>query len=379
MVNLKISQFVDGGAVQTGDEIATNRSGLNTKVRVGSAAAADIGSGPDDLSTNSTLTQNLANSLMGTSTTANDLTLGTLTFVTQTYKPFETGRNILFVSDSDPLNLRMNGVVTDYNPATGNLEVSIQKVVGTGNYADWTLFVTGDLGPQGEKGWSPILAVVIDPESSGVDRNVLQVVSWTGGEGSMPATGQYIGPSGLVNDIWDAVDIRGAQGEQGEKGDQGDPGPPGPGTGDVVGPSSATDNAVARFDLTTGKLIQNSSLVVNDAGEITTGVFKGTPVHPDYLQFAPYAASASSGTYTMNISNGPYQVVTSAGATALAASMSNGQAILVTAIDFDSNPLTNSFDWGDTEEPEWTGKDDFIVYRGSDGAYRAKLVNGGLS
>lgn len=36
------------------------------------------------------------------------------------------------------------------------------------------------------------------------------------------------------------------------------------GTGDVVGPSSATDNAITRFDLTTGKLIQNSGLNIGD-------------------------------------------------------------------------------------------------------------------
>ena len=30
------------------------------------------------------------------------------------------------------------------------------------------------------------------------------------------------------------------------------------GAGDVVGPASATDNAITRFDLTTGKLLQNS-------------------------------------------------------------------------------------------------------------------------
>ena len=36
--------------------------------------------------------------------------------------------------------------------------------------------------------------------------------------------------------------------------------------GDVVGPASATDNAVARFDTTTGKLIQNSVVTINDAG-----------------------------------------------------------------------------------------------------------------
>lgn len=42
-----------------------------------------------------------------------------------------------------------------------------------------------------------------------------------------------------------------------------------PGVGDVVGPSSATDNAVARFDATTGKLIQNSNLTVPDDAAAT--------------------------------------------------------------------------------------------------------------
>ncbi len=46
----------------------------------------------------------------------------------------------------------------------------------------------------------------------------------------------------------------------------------GAGTGDVVGPASATDNAVARFDGTTGKLIQNSTVTIAD----TTGDIAGT-------------------------------------------------------------------------------------------------------
>lgn len=36
--------------------------------------------------------------------------------------------------------------------------------------------------------------------------------------------------------------------------------------GDVVGPASATDNAIARYDTTTGKLIQNSIVTIDDAG-----------------------------------------------------------------------------------------------------------------
>jgi hypothetical protein len=39
--------------------------------------------------------------------------------------------------------------------------------------------------------------------------------------------------------------------------------------GDVVGPASATDNAIARYDTTTGKLIQNSLVIVDDTGSVT--------------------------------------------------------------------------------------------------------------
>lgn len=41
------------------------------------------------------------------------------------------------------------------------------------------------------------------------------------------------------------------------------------GTGDVVGPASATDNALARFDTTTGKLIQTSVVPLSDTGVFT--------------------------------------------------------------------------------------------------------------
>ena len=43
----------------------------------------------------------------------------------------------------------------------------------------------------------------------------------------------------------------------------------GGGSGDVVGPASSTDNAVARFDLATGKLIQNSVVLIDDVGVVT--------------------------------------------------------------------------------------------------------------
>jgi hypothetical protein len=52
--------------------------------------------------------------------------------------------------------------------------------------------------------------------------------------------------------------------------------------GDVVGPASATDNAIARYDSTTGKLIQNSAVTVDDAGGINVGA-TGYLVVPSYI------------------------------------------------------------------------------------------------
>lgn len=66
---------------------------------------------------------------------------------------------------------------------------------------------TGAAGANGNNGWSPLFAVATDGE-----RRVLQIYDWTGGTGSKPATGDYIGPLGPTSTIGDAEDIRGAQG-----------------------------------------------------------------------------------------------------------------------------------------------------------------------
>lgn len=50
------------------------------------------------------------------------------------------------------------------------------------------------------------------------------------------------------------------------------------GTGDVVGPASATPNAICRFDATTGKLIKNSDLTVADTTGNITGPAGGFTV-----------------------------------------------------------------------------------------------------
>ncbi len=46
-------------------------------------------------------------------------------------------------------------------------------------------------------------------------------------------------------------------------------------SGTVIGPASATDNALARFDGTTGKILQNSLVTVDDAGGLSAPALNG--------------------------------------------------------------------------------------------------------
>ncbi len=69
----------------------------------------------------------------------------------------------------------------------------------------------------------------------------------------------------------------------------------GGGGGDVTGPASSTDNAIARFDGTTGKLIQNSGVQINDAGEVSVGVWKGTEIGISYGGTGAASASQARG------------------------------------------------------------------------------------
>ena len=80
-------------------------------------------------------------------------------------------------------------------------------------------------------------------------------------------------------------------------------------SGDVVGPASATDNAVVRFDGTTGKLVQNSVVTIADStgdvagvGTLTMGgnltLSGGTANGVLYLNGSKVATSGSAFTFS---------------------------------------------------------------------------------
>ena len=98
-------------------------------------------------------------------------------------------------------------------------------------------------GPQGDKGWSPEFSAVTDGA-----RRVLRVVDWQGGAGTEPDTGLYVGASGLVEAIGDAVDIRGPQGA----------------AGDMQGPGSAVVGNVAVFANTDGTELDDGGVALSD-------------------------------------------------------------------------------------------------------------------
>jgi len=73
------------------------------------------------------------------------------------------------------------------------------------------------------------------------------------------------------------------------------------GTGDVVGPAGATDHALCRFDTATGKLIQDSTTTLTDAGDMTvngsinvTGNVDGRDVSADGTALDGHVASTAN-------------------------------------------------------------------------------------
>jgi hypothetical protein len=81
------------------------------------------------------------------------------------------------------------------------------------------------------------------------------------------------------------------------------------GYGYVVGPASATDNAIARFDLTTGKIIQNSVVTISDTGA-TTGV---TTLAASTSVTTPIVQASNSAGLSLKNASGTTQMSVGAG------------------------------------------------------------------
>ena len=117
--------------------------------------------------------------------------------------------------------------------------------------------------------------------------------------------------------------------------------------GDVVGPSSATDNAIVRFDGTTGKLVQNSVVTIADStGDVSgVGQLNATTVDATNIEVTNIkakdgtaAASIADSTGVISIASNPVL----SGGTANGVLYLNGSKVATSgsALTFDGTNLT---------------------------------------
>ena len=119
-------------------------------------------------------------------------------------------------------------------------------------------------------------------------------------------------------------------------------------SGDVVGPASATDNALARFDLTTGKLIQNSVGILSDAGILTglTGLTSSGSITLSSLTSGrvTYAGTAGLLQDSANLTfNGTTLTANTIGAFTLGGTIAGGSNQINNIIIGTTTPLAGSF------------------------------------
>lgn len=77
----------------------------------------------------------------------------------------------------------------------------------------------------------------------------------------------------------------------------------GVGLGDVTGPASSVDNSVARFDGITGKVIQNSGVIIDDSGNITAANLSGTNTGNQTIELTGDVTGSGTGTFAATIAN----------------------------------------------------------------------------
>jgi hypothetical protein len=107
-------------------------------------------------------------------------------------------------------------------------------------------------------------------------------------------------------------------------------------SGDVDGPSSATDNAIARYDGTTGKLIQNSGVTIDDSNNVS-GVVQLNATTVDTTNVEVTNLKAKDGTAAGSIADSTGVVTL----TTLASTTGNITTVNATTVDTTNIEVTN--------------------------------------
>jgi hypothetical protein len=220
---------------------ATNAANSATSASNSATAAASSASGA---STSETNAASSASAAAASATTANNASNASINLATN----FNATATTLSAGSS---------ATASYNSGTYTLTLGIPTGATGATGATGSTGATGATGPEGLRwlgAYAGGTAYIVD---DAVSYNGSSYICKLASTGNLPTNTTY----------WDVLAAQGAAGS---------------GSGDVTGPASSTDNTVARFDGTTGKIIQTSGVVINDSNEITVGIWKGTEVGVSY-------------------------------------------------------------------------------------------------
>lgn len=176
---------------------------------------------------------------VATSTTSLSIGTGAKSLTTQTDLAYQAGSPVRLADEANPTTNYMDGVVSSYSSTTGAMNVTVVSIAGSGTIANWVISLAGGAGPAGDTA-----TITIGTTTTGAAGTEASVVN-TGS--SSAAVLEFTIPAGADGD----------------------------GAGDVVGPASATNNSLARFDGTTGKLLKDGAVIGTDV-QAHSSVLDGT-------------------------------------------------------------------------------------------------------
>jgi hypothetical protein len=321
-----------------GGEVATNATAAASSASSASASATAAAAS--------------ATSLQATSATSITIGTGSKVFTTQAGKLFSIGAWVNIRSGANPTANYMIGQVTGYTGTT--LTVNVTVTAGSGTFADWTIDLssspgqTGATGNTGAIGPSPAVqfnfstgvtdsdpgnglfkfdsatfAAVTFIYFDNLNKDSVDVQNWldslddstnTTNRGRLyfmqpsastkmayfRVTGSVINGTGyrkvpVAPIICSSASIPfdAAASIAVDFSPSGDAGLNGSGAGDVVGPASATDSAIALYNTTTGKLLKDSGFGIGTSGA-NVGLLNGNNTYSGTSSFTGTVAWSST-------------------------------------------------------------------------------------